>query len=171
MKVIETKRFILKLVEKDHNKEIFKILSNPKVIKNLNMSIHSNIEDTNKLLEEYYEGLEKKEKFPFEIVNKENQEFIGIFLIKFDLYDEDCFEFTIYLDEKYWNKGVYTEVLPYMTDFTFKEIGVKNFRGFVKENNIASMKVLEKCGFELEKKFYVDGISEQIYSYLKCNNK
>ena len=71
------------------------------VISNLNMDIHKCIEDTYKLLEDYFKGLEEKVKFPYAILNKDTGEFIGVFLIKLDLYDEDCFEFTIYLDEKY----------------------------------------------------------------------
>ena len=60
--------------------------------------------------------------FPFEIIDKENNSFIGVFLIKLDLYNEDSYEFTVYLDEKYWNKGVYTEIVPYMVSFSFEEI-------------------------------------------------
>ena len=170
MRVIETNRYILKLVEKENADKIFKILSNPHVIENLNMNIHTKIEDTLELLDDYYNGLRKGEKFPYEILDKETGEFIGVFLIKLDLFDEDCYEFTIYLGEPYWGNGVYTEVLPYMTEVAFKDIGTGNFRGFVMEKNIASKRVLEKCGFELEKIFDVDGIDGKIYSYLKINN-
>lgn len=170
MDKFETKRFILKCVEKQHISDIFNILSNPKVIENLNMNIHNKIEDTEDLLKKYYECLDKKEMFPYEIIDKNNKDFIGVFLIKLDLYNEDSFEFTIYLDEKHWNKGVYTEVIPYMVKVAFDEINTKNFRGYVKEKNIASRKVLEKAGFSLEKKFYVDGIPDLIYSYIKVND-
>ena len=56
-----------------------------------------------------------------------------------------------------------------MEKFVFDNIKVKYFRGFIKEKNIASKKVLEKCGFELEKIFDVEGIEGKIYSYLKIN--
>lgn len=65
---------------------------------------------------------------------------------------------------------MYTEVLPYMTEFAFKDIGTGNFRGFVMEKNKASSRVLEKCGFELEKIFEVPGLEGKIISYLKKNN-
>ena len=90
------------------------------------------------MLNEYYDGFRKNEKFPYEIIDKESNEFVGVFLIKLDLYDEDSFEFTIYIDEKFWNKGIYTEILPYMTEVAFNEIKTGNFRGFVMEKNIAS---------------------------------
>ena len=130
MNNIETKRFILKELEKKYINDIFNILSNPKVIENLNMSIHSELKETEELLNKYYEGLSNKEMFPYEIIDKFNEEFIGVFLIKIDLYNEDSFEFTIYLDEKHWNKGVYKEILPYMVEFAFKEINTKSFRRY-----------------------------------------
>ena len=170
IRTIETNRYILKIIEKKYINEIFNILSNPDVIQNLNMSIHLNIDDTNKLINEYYDGLKNNEKFPFEIIDKKTNEFIGVFLIKLDIYDEDSFEFTIYLNPSHWGNGVYTEILPFMTEFAFLDIGTKHFRGFVMEKNIASRIVLEKTDFILEKVFNVDGIEDKIYSYIKTNN-
>lgn len=164
--LIETNRYVLKTIENKNINNIFNILSNKNVVKNLNMNIHKKIEDTETLLKNYNDGLKEKTKFPFEIIDKTNNRFLGVFLLKVDLYDEDCFEFTIYLDEKYWGNGIYTEILPYMARYVFYEINVNNFRGFVKEKNEASKKVLEKCGFELEKIFSVEGIDDKIYSYL-----
>lgn len=171
MKKIETKRFILREVKKEDAEKIYKILSNKNVIANLNMSIHEKIDDTYMLLNDYFSGLEKNTKFPYAIIEKNTNEFIGVFLIKLDLYDEDCFEFTIYLDENFWGKGVYTEVLPYMTKFTFEDIKTGNFRGFVMEKNKASSKVLEKYGFELERIFEVPGLEGKIISYLITKEK
>lgn len=95
MKNIETKRFFLRKVEIKDVEKIYKILSNEKVISTLNMEIHKNIDDTYRLLNSYFEELDKNTKFPYAIIDKETKEFIGVFLIKLDLYDEDCFEFTI----------------------------------------------------------------------------
>ena len=163
MKEKITQRFILRKVKKEDNKEIFKILSDTETIENLNMDIHKTIEDTNKMLENYLKENEEGTKFPYAIIEKETNNFIGVFLIKLDLYDEDCFEFTIYLKKEYWGKGIYTEVLPYMTEAAFEE---GNFRGFVMEKNVASSRVLEKCNFKLEKVFEVPGLEGKIKSYL-----
>ena len=150
MKEKITKRFILRKVKKEDNKEIFKILSNQETIENLNMSIHTKIEDTNEMIENYLKENEEGTKYPYAIIEKETNNFIGVFLIKLDLYDEDCLEFTIYLKKEYWGKGIYTEVLPYMTEVAFEAVKTGNFRGFVMEKNVASSRVLEKCNFKLD---------------------
>lgn len=166
MQEIITDRYILRKVNKEDTPYIFEILSDEQVITNLNMNIHKVIEDTYKLIEDYEKGYEDKEKYPYAIIEKNTNKFIGVFLIKLDLYDEDCFEFTVYLTKSEWNKGVYTEVLPYMVKVAFEDIKTGNFRGFVMEKNKSSSRVLEKCGFELEKIFEVPGLEGKIISYL-----
>ena len=166
MEEIRTERYIMRKIEKTDDENVFKILSDSEVIQNLNMKKHENIEDTRNLIDNYLEELEKGNKYPFAIIDKKTKEFTGVFLIKLDLYDEDCFEFTIYLNKKNWNKGIYTEVLKYMIEFAFETIQTGNFRGFVMEKNEASSKVLERSGFKLEKVFQVEGIEGNIRSYL-----
>jgi len=163
---IETERFILRKVELQDAEKIYKILSNRNVVETLNMEMHQNIQDTYILLNSYFKELDKKTKFPFAIIDKSTKEFMGVFLIKLDLYDEDCFEFTIYLDEQHWGKGTYKEVLPYMIEFAFEDIGTGNFRGFVMEKNVVSSKTLENAGFVLEKIFEVPSIEGRILSFL-----
>ena len=166
LKNIETNRLILKQTTFEDRDEIFKLLSDKEVVKYLNLNIHLSIEDTEKLLKEYFEGLENNTKYPYTIIDKETEQFVGIFLIKLDLYNEEAFEFTIYLSKDFWGKGIYKEILPYMIKVAFEEIKTKNFRGYAKERNIASIKVLEKSNFILEKIFKVEGIEDKIYSFL-----
>lgn len=163
---IETNRFYLRKTLREDSIDIFKLLSDQEIIKTLNMPIHKSIEDTNRLLEEYLEGIEKGIKYPYTIIDKNTGTFIGIFLIKLDLYNDDAYECTVYLAKEFWGKKVYTEILPYMIKVVFEGIKTKNFRGYVMEKNIASRKGLEKLGFTLEKIFNVPGIEDKIYSFL-----
>ena len=166
MKKIETNRFILRKVKQEDEKELFNMLSDTTVVENLNMTIHKRIEDTREMIKDYLKEFEKGNQYPFVIIEKNTKKLLGGFLIKLDLYDEDCFEFTVYIKREFWNKGIYTEVLKYMTKFVFEEIKTGNFRGFVMEKNEASSKVLEKNNFKLEKVFNVQGLEGKIKSYL-----
>lgn len=166
MEMIETNRFILRKIAKEDAKDIFEILNKDDVIKTLNMKKLEKIEDANLLIEEYLTEYEKGNKEPFVIMDKENNELLGVFLLKVDLYNEDAFEFTVFIKPEFWGKGIYTEVLPYMIEEALEKIKVKNFRGYIKEGNIASEKVLEKNKFKLEKIFKVENIEERIKSYL-----
>ncbi len=162
----QTDRLILRKVKQEDAKEIFNILSDKETTNYLNMSMHQTIEDTKKMIEEYLQGYKNKTKYPFSILDKKTKKLIGVFLIKLDIFDEDCFEFTIYLKKEFWNQGIYTEVLKKQIPFVFETIKTQNFRGFVMEKNEASSRVLEKCHFKLEKIFEVEGIEGKIKSYL-----
>ena len=166
MNSIVTERFNLRKVDMTDDSEVFAILRDKEVTKYLNLPKIENVRDVRFLLTEYLDGNREGNKFPFAICDKESGKFRGVFLIKLDLFDEDCFEFTIYLKKDAWNKGIYSEVLPYMIHFCFNEIGTNNFRGFVMSNNTASAKVLLKNHFVLEKIFNVEGLTEKIESYL-----
>ena len=163
---VSTSRFKFRLINENDAQDVYEILENENVIQNLNMDIHTKIEDSNKLIKEYLESYKEDTKLPLVILNKETDEFLGVFLIKLDLYNEDAFEFTVYIKEKFWNRGIYSEVLPQMTKLAFDVVDTKNFRGYVMEKNISSAKVLERSGFMLEKIFDVPGIDGKIKSYL-----
>lgn len=163
---IHTKRFILRQVTKEDNISIFEMLNDDETLTHLNVKKTESIADADEIIEDYLTQYLKGDKFPFAIVSKESGQMVGVFLIKLDLYDFDCFEFTIYLKRDFWNQGIYSEVLPYMMDFAFNEIGTNNFRGFVMVSNKASSKVLKNKGFTLEKTFSVEGLPEKIESYL-----
>ena len=89
MDSFETSRFNIKILENKYINNVFNILSDEDVITNLNMNIHKSVEDTEKLFNEYENGYKEKEKYPFEILDKETNDFIGVFLLKRDLYSSD----------------------------------------------------------------------------------
>ena len=163
---ILTDRFILRQVEEQDNESIFEILSDKQTTKYLNIKEIKTIDDVDEIIKDYLEEYAIGNKFPFAIINRKTGRFTGVFLIKLDLYDPDCFEFTVYIKRDYWNQGTYSEVLPYMIDFAFYNIKTSNFRGFIMVSNRSSAKVLKKCGFFLEKTFFVEGLPEKIESYL-----
>lgn len=170
MKVIYTKRYILKKVELTDVCDIFDILKDKETIKYLNLPAIVTINDVEKLVLDYLEENKCGNKYPFAIHDKKTNELLGVFLIKLDLFDEDCYEFTVYIKKNYWNIGIYSEVLPFMIEFTFNEINTNNFRGFVMQGNTASSKVLIKNSFKLEKIFKVDSLPTLIESYLITKN-
>lgn len=161
-----TDRCKFRLLNDNDINDVYEMLSDEDVITNLNMNIHTSIKDTKALLEDYKLQFVEGKKLPLAIINKADNKFIGVFLIKLDLYNEDAYECTVYLKKQFWNKGIYSEILPQMVKFAFEIIGMGNFRGYVMEKNSVSAKGLEKNGFELEKIFEVPGLEGKIKSYL-----
>lgn len=163
---IITNRFLLRQLDIDDCSNVFRILKDKDTRRYLNIPNIREEEQVRELLDDYLKGYSEGSKYPFAIVGRNDGKFVGVFLIKVDLFDEDCYEYTVYIDKSFWNQGVYSEVLPEMVRYSFEVIGTGNFRGFVMENNKASAHVLTKNGFQLERVFSVDGLPEPIYSFL-----
>ena len=108
MEDIETNRFTLSKISLADTEDVYNILNNENVIKNLNIGNQKNIEDTKSLINDYLNGYNNKTKYPYKIIDKNTGDFVGVFINKLDLYDDDCFEFTVFITENYWNKGVYS---------------------------------------------------------------
>lgn len=55
-----------------------------------------------------------------------------------------------WLGEEFWGRGIMTEVVTAMTDFCFHNFPLRRISAEVFSNNLASARVLEKAGFNLE---------------------
>ena len=163
---MNTDRLNLRLVDINDSTDIYNILSNDNVNQNLNMDKPKDINDINELINKYFKHYQEETYEHLAITLRDTNEFVGVFLFKLDLYNEDAYECTIYIDEKFWNKGITTEVMKFMVNYFFNNYKQSNFRGYIMEKNTASARVFEKCNFKLERIFKVDGIDGNILSYL-----
>ena len=59
-------------------------------------------------------------------------------------------EIGYWLGEKYWNKGISTQALKAMLPYAFDTFDINRLFAHVFESNIASIRVLIKCGFKEE---------------------
>ncbi len=69
-----------------------------------------------------------------------------------DIYRKSA-EIGYFIGESYWNKGIVTTAVNLITEYGFKNLGIIRIHTGVFEYNIASMRVLEKCGFIKEAVF------------------
>lgn len=62
-------------------------------------------------------------------------------------------EIGYFLGEPYWNKGIMTEAVKQMVKYGFENLDIVRIHTGIFEYNIASQRVLEKCGFKKEAVF------------------
>jgi RimJ/RimL family protein N-acetyltransferase len=62
-------------------------------------------------------------------------------------------EIGYWLGEAYWNKGIITKAIPQIIEYGFKNLDIVRVFARIFGTNIASQKVVEKCGFILEGKY------------------
>lgn len=66
-----------------------------------------------------------------------------------DVYGHSA-EIGYWLAEQYWGRGIATAAVRELTEWGFSTFGLVRVQALVFENNAASVRVLEKAGFELE---------------------
>jgi RimJ/RimL family protein N-acetyltransferase len=59
-------------------------------------------------------------------------------------------ELGYWLAEQFWGKGIVTDAVRALVPVAFHQSGIIRIQAGVFSNNPASMRVLEKCGFEFE---------------------
>ena len=90
-----------------------------------------------------------KDQIKLGICVKENNELIGFCsLIKMDLANGSA-EISIMIgDNQYWGKGLGSEAILLLSDFAFSEKRLNRISALILENNIASRRMFEKCGYK-----------------------
>lgn len=66
-----------------------------------------------------------------------------------DVYRKSA-EVGYFIGEEYWNKGIVTTALKLITDYGFRNLDIVRIHTGVYEHNLASQRVLEKCGYVKE---------------------
>lgn len=81
-------------------------------------------------------------------IDQSNKKTVGI-IILFETEDQGHFRLGYMLKESAWGKGFASELIGGFVGWC-RTSGIKSLTGGVERNNVASRRVLEKCGFVLQ---------------------
>ena len=84
--------------------------------------------------------------FDWGIVLKETNTVIGMIAV-FDIQNSRMGDIGYRIHPEYWNMGITTEALREVVKFVFENTEIERLNGRADVRNIASNKVLERCGF------------------------
>tara|TARA_R110002126_G_scaffold112105_1_gene250149 strand:+ start:11254 stop:11751 length:498 start_codon:yes stop_codon:yes gene_type:complete len=153
--IFETQRLIVrKLILSDLN-AFHEMQSNPKVMQFADgevKSLTAHQKEIKALITKY--SLPNNDFWIYAIVRKSDNQFIGtLALVKDHKDDEIGYRFL----EKYWGKGYGFEICEASISYC-KTIGIKKLVGYVVDENVASVKILDKLNFKVIKKFISNDI-------------
>lgn len=150
-KTIETERLILRQFKEADATDMFNNwASDDTVTKFLSWPTHSDIEVSKELLKMWVNEYRNEEHYNWAIEIKENESVIGsIGLMNIDNNIENC-EIGYCISRAFWNKGVMTEAFSAIINLAFKEVGFERITGRHHVENIASGRVMKKCGLKYE---------------------
>lgn len=170
---IETERLILRYLNDKDLESVFNNYANDDdVTKYLTWSAHKTIEDTQNAFKFWQDESPELKKYHYFIELKETHELIGsCAVVKFN---DGIPEIGYVLGKKWWNKGIMTEACKKLIDILIED-GYSKILIKAVEDNIGSIRVIEKCGFKFVKQDKVfqslKNITQTCNFYEICNEK
>ena len=170
-KELETERLILRKFTLDDAKDMFNNYgSDSDTSKYLVWNTHKNIEDSISYIKDVLEKYQKDNFYCWGVVLKETNALFGaISVIDLDIKNHTA-EVGYCYGSKWWGNGYATESFKRVIQFLFDDVGVETIYADHCLSNLASGKVMEKCGLKkegiLRKRMYdKEGILNDLVSY------
>lgn len=145
---MQSERLIFRKFNLDDIDDVFEFGNDDETCKFVTWDKHKNILESEKVITDYF----MKNTYCFAIVEKISNKCIGSFEFKVDIKNNSL-SLGYVLNKTFWNKGYMTETLNFMLDYAFNTLKVNRVYGVHIKENIASGKVMEKCGLKVEGEF------------------
>jgi RimJ/RimL family protein N-acetyltransferase len=147
---IETPRLLLRELRREDAEAIFRLFSNPAVMRYYDMDVFTSREQAQALIERQRQRFEQKERFRWGVALKERNTIIGTG--GYVAWNRMWYHAELGYDlaSPYWGQGLMTEALKAMIQFGFERMGLHRIEAEVMPENEASVRLLRNLGFVAE---------------------
>lgn len=163
--ILESPRMFLREIIPDDAEEAYNLNLDPEVIQYTGDESFKSIEKAREFLENY----DSYRRFGFgrwAMIRKQDQKFLGWCGIKFntETHEHDV-GFRLFRNE--WNKGYATEAARASILYGFETLNLDRIIAHAMKVNLASVRVIEKCGLKYEGPRDFDGNEGVLYALNK----
>ncbi|WP_336960275.1 GNAT family protein [Chryseobacterium contaminans] len=147
--MLESKRLILRAFNENDTSNVHEMLLKPESTLFNPSSYSEDIEETKKLINIWQSETESgqdRKKFTFLIETTIDNVFVGIIAIDLIKLHYKNAEVWYKLSPDIWGKGYATEALERIIQFGFEDLKLHRIEAGCAVDNVASYKVMEKCG-------------------------
>jgi [ribosomal protein S5]-alanine N-acetyltransferase len=163
--ILETERTYLREMTPDDAQNAYELNSDPLVIQYTGDEAFESVEDARIFLTKY----DHYEKYGFgrwAVISKETNEYLGWCGLKYSA-DENEFDIGFRFHQRFWNKGFASETARACIQLGFDKFNMETIVGRAMKENLASIRVLEKCGLTFLSDYQFDDEEGVIYSIKK----
>lgn len=152
MKILETKRLLLRHPEIDDLDNLYALYSDPEIRQYFPDGTLT-LEETREEIEWFLNGHPKYPELGlWATILKETGQFIGrCGLLHWTIDGQDEVEVAYLIDKAYWGQGLGTEAAQGVLDYGFEKLGLSRLVCLITEGNQASIKVATKIGMTFDK--------------------
>lgn len=167
MKILETKRLILREFDNKDAPFIFELLNSPGWLKYIGTRGIKDIKDAENYITELMIPSYEKNGFGFYMMEgKEDSASIGMCgLIKRDALEDVDIGFAIL--PQFEGKGYSSEAAIATIDYGKNQLGLNRIAAITVEYNVSSIKILEKLGMKFEKMINLPNDPEDLMLYAR----
>lgn len=149
MTIIKSKHFILRPFRRGDEESLVENINNKKIYRNTShIPYPYTLKDAEEWVTKNLKEAIKKRPKEINFVIDINSEVAGS--IGFSKIEGHKAEIGYWLAEKYWGRGITTQVVKLITKFGFEKLKLRRIYAHVFFFNKASIKVLEKAGYKFE---------------------
>jgi [ribosomal protein S5]-alanine N-acetyltransferase len=147
---LETRRLVLREIVEHDAEAVFRIFSDPAVMHYYDIDPFIELEQAQQLIARQRRRFEQKQRFRWGLAFKDTDELIGT--AGFVVWERRQFyaELGYDLASEYWGQGFMSEAIGAMCRFGFEHMDLHRIEAMVVPENIASMQLLRRVGFEEE---------------------
>jgi ribosomal-protein-alanine N-acetyltransferase len=160
---IYSERIILRELSESDYSLLFEVYSNKKAMRYWDSETHNDESITLEMVHRMKNAWYKKQGVSWGIILRKSQKLIGQFSIHSWNIEEEKAKLDYIINPNYWSMGYGSEVLNLVVNFGLNELGLKNIIAEIDPNNIPSLTILEKYGFNLIKSIKNDLIINGVY--------
>ncbi|OYU96209.1 MAG: GNAT family N-acetyltransferase [Bacteroidetes bacterium B1(2017)] len=155
--IIETERLLLRELVSTDVQAFYELDSNPEVHKYLGSNAATSMEECSAMIEFIQKQYQENGIGRWAMIEKESGHFIGwtgLKLMKTTVNNRtDFLDVGYRLIQNYWGKGYATESTVASLKYAFENLKAQEVIGITHIDNLASRRVLEKCGLKFIETF------------------
>ena len=149
---LETERLILRQLTEDDTQEIFFLRTDEGVNLYIERPRPKNINDARKFILKINNGIKQNEMIDWAITLKDAHNLIGTICLWNFSKDKTRAEVGFELKPEYQGQGIMNEALEIILEFGFKTVALTSIDAYTHYDNLNSIKLLKKNGFEKNSK-------------------
>ena len=146
---LETKRLVLRELRLTDTEALFEIFSDEAVMRYYDRPALTRLEEARQIIERNRLRFERGEGIRWGITLKGEDHVVGSCMFSWHPHHRYA-EIGYELARAYWNQGIITEALRAILSFGFETRNLHRVEAEVLLGNVASMRVLQKLGFQEE---------------------
>jgi ribosomal-protein-alanine N-acetyltransferase len=172
---LETGRLILRKIVPTDADDLFRIFSDPEVVRYWSCRPYTSVEQARRLIEDMAEAVHCGTGIQWAITLRNDERLIGKCGYNEWRKRHRRGDISYIVAREHWGKGIVSEALRAVLDYGFDHVNLHSVEAGVTPGNDASTRMLERLGFRLEghlrESFWADDmfVDSLIYSLLRMD--